>query len=317
VKIVFFGTSDFAVPTLDKLPRYGHYVRLVVTQPDRPSGRGQKFHSSPVKQRAQKLKLPVYQPEDVNSPESLKKIAACGPDVIVVVAFGQYIKKKLRQIPIFGCINLHPSLLPKLRGAAPIQRAIMEGYNLTGVTTMKIDKEMDAGDIYLAAPMPIGERMTAGELNDLLKSFGADLMAATLDRFSKGEKKLTPQKHAEATHAPKIGHYEQEIDWSQDADAIDRKIRGMSPKPGAYTFFRGKRLILLRSSVSDFEVEEIQTGSIVNIRSNYIEVKTGNGTVAVYELKPEGKNTMASGEWAKGMRIDKMESFESSQPVKD
>ncbi|MFQ5431721.1 MAG: methionyl-tRNA formyltransferase [Nitrospinota bacterium] len=313
MKLVFLGTPEFAVPTLDKLPRYGHDLRLVVTQPDRPSGRGQKFHASPVKERALKLKLPVYQPEDVNSEESLKKIASCGPDVIVVVAFGQYLKKKLRAIPHLGCLNLHPSLLPKLRGAAPIQRAVMEGYNLSGVSTFRIEKEMDAGSIYLAAPMPIGEMTTAGELHDLLKMFGAELVCATLDRFTKGERKLTPQNNDEATYAPKIGPNEQEIDWTQDAEVIDRKIRGLSPLPGAFTHFRGKRILLLRSSIGGFEVDDVLPGAIVNVRSNYVEVKTGNGTVALYELKPEGKGAMSSGEWSKGMRINKMECFENEK----
>lgn len=306
------GTSEFAVPTLEKLPMYGHDIRLVVTRPDRPAGRGQKLHQSPVKERAIQLKLPVYQPEDVNSPESLKKIAAAGPDVGVVVAFGQYLKKKLRELPHYGFVNLHPSLLPKLRGADPIHRAIMDGLHLTGVTTIKVVKEMDAGDIYLAAPMPIGEMMTAGELNDLLKAFGADLMAATLVRFAKGERSLTPQNHAETTHAPKIEPDERLIDWSQNMDVIDQKIRGLSPAPGAYTYFRGKRIMLLRSSMGGFEVEEMSPGSIVNVRSNYMEVQCGNGTVAIYEVKPEGKNAMNCGDWTKGMRIEKVERFENS-----
>lgn len=306
------GTSEFAVPTLEKLPMYGHDIRLVVTQPDRPSGRGLKVHPSPVKERAIQLNLPVYQPEDVNSPESLKRLAAAGPDVGVVVAFGQYLKKKLREIPHYGFVNLHPSLLPKLRGAEPIHRAIMDGLHLTGVTTIKVDKEMDAGDIYLAAPMPIGEMMTAGELNDLLKAFGADLMAATLVRFAKGERSLVPQNHAEATHAPKIEPDERQVDWSQNMDVIDQKIRGLSPAPGAYTYFRGKRIVLLRSSMGGFEVEEMRPGSIVNVRSNYMEVQCGNGTVAIYEVKPEGKKAMNCGDWTKGMRIEKIESFENS-----
>jgi methionyl-tRNA formyltransferase len=189
----------------------------------------------------------------------------------------------------------------------------MDGYKLSGVTTFRIEKKMDAGNIYLAAPLPIGEMTTAGELHDLLKMFGADLVCATLDRFTKGERKLTPQNDDIATLAPKIDSHEQEIDWSQEAEVVDRKIRGLSPLPGAFTHFRNKRIILLRSSIGGFEVEDVQPGTIVNVRENYVEVKTGNGTVALYELKPEGKAAMSSGEWSKGMRIDKMECFKKEE----
>lgn len=311
MKIVFLGTPDFAVPTLEKLGEAGHEIALVVSQPDRRSGRGLNVRPTPVKQKASELGFAVYQPEDVNSRESLEKIKSLSPDVIIVTAFGQYIRKELRKIAPFGCINLHSSMLPQLRGAAPIQRAIMEGYKTTGVTIMKIERKMDAGDMFLSGKVDIGERETAGELHDRLKIMGASLVAKTLEKLA--EDKITPsaQNDSEATYAPKIEQRERKIDWTRPAATIDRQIRGLSPSPGAFTFFKNRRLALLRSFVAKGQPANARPAKIVEISRDSLKVGAGGGTLTVCEVKPEGKKRMGAGDWARGMRITENQRFDS------
>lgn len=309
MKIVFLGTPDFAVPTLERLHTEGHRILLAVSQPDRPAGRGQKMRPTPVAAKAAALGIPIYQPEDVNTDESLKKIGALTPDVIVVAAFGQFLKKRFRELAPRGCLNVHASLLPKLRGAAPINRAVMEGHSTAGVTIMNIEAKMDAGDVYLKGETPIGPETTAGELHDRLAVIGADLMAETLRRLEAGTIYRVAQNHAEATHAPKIAPEERQIDWTLPATAVDQKIRGLSPAPGAFTFYRGTRLQILRSHLA-MEGARKAPGTVTALKSAYFEVSAGNGTVAVLEVRAEGKKTMNAAEWGRGARIQIGDLFE-------
>ncbi|GMT42067.1 MAG: methionyl-tRNA formyltransferase [bacterium] len=310
MKIVFLGTPDFAVPTLERLRSAGHEIVLVISQPDREAGRGRKVRPTPVKRKAADLGLAVDQPEDVNSPLMLSKIESLRPDVIVVAAFGQYLKKKLRDLAPHGCINLHSSLLPKLRGAAPIQRAIIDGFDVTGVTTMKIAQKMDAGDMLLSTRVEIAPKMTAGELHDLLASAGADLMAETLEKLANGNINTIVQDNDKATYAPKIEPRERKIDWTQSAIAIDRKVRGFSPVPGACTFFGNKRLTLMRSLVGkDGPAAEAEPATILGVEADHLVVQTGNGTLCVHEIKQEGKSTMNAAAWARGARVSAGQKF--------
>ena len=310
MKIVFLGTPDFALPTLEMLAKRGHDVALVISQPDRPAGRGRKISPTPVKKKALELGIPVEQPENVNSPEVIERVSACSPDVIVVVAFGQFIGKKLRELTPFGCINLHASLLPKLRGAAPIQRAIMNGYEVTGVSTMKIDKEMDAGDVYMSAPMKIEQHMTAGELHDRLARMGAELMADTLEMLAKGKLKAEPQNRSAVTYAPKLEPGERVIDWTRDAVSLDRRIRGLSPFPGAHCLFGGKRVLILNSSAKEMKGASSPPGAVTGMSRDGLEVQTGNGRLTVHVVKPEGKKAMPAAVWARGARIKTGDKFE-------
>lgn len=309
MKIVFLGTPDFAVPTLEKLHAEGHQIPLAISQPDRPAGRGQKVRPTPVAAKAAALGIPVYQPEDVNTEESLERISAHKPDIIVVAAFGQFLKKRFRELAPRGCINVHASLLPKLRGAAPINRAVMEGHPAAGVTIMNIEAKMDAGDMYLRGEIPIGPETTAGELHDQLSIIGADLMVATLRRIEAGTITPVPQNAAEATHAPKITPEERRIDWTLPAETVDRKIRGLSPAPGAFTFYKGTRLQILRSRLAGNAARK-PPGTVTALADGYFEVSAENGTVAVLEVRAEGKKTMNAAEWGRGTRIQIGDIFE-------
>jgi len=310
MKIVFLGTPQIAVPTMEKLLSHGHELLLAVSQPDRPSGRGRKLLPTPVKKRALELGIPAYQPPNVNSGESVEKLRALAPDAIVVVAFGQILKESLLELPPYGCINLHASLLPLLRGAAPINRAIMDGHAITGITTMKMNRRMDAGEIYLRAEIPIGPTTTAGDLHDAVMVQGAELTAETLRRISAGDVTPVPQDDAKATFAPKINPAERELDWTGDADTLDRKIRGLSPSPGAYTFFRGKRLLILRSTVEPGGMN-VAPGSVRVCGPERLEVGAGNGRLVLFEVCPEGKKPMPAAVWVRGARIGDNDRFEN------
>lgn len=309
MKMVFLGTPDFAVPTLERLHRDGHMVALAVSQPDRPAGRGLAVRPTPVRAAAERLGIPVWQPEDVNLPDSLERIAAVAPDVIVVAAFGQYLKKKLRELAPRGCLNVHASLLPKLRGAAPISRAIMEGHATAGVTIMKVEARMDAGAMFLREEIPLGPDTTAGDLHDRLAALGAGLMSRTLRMLEEGAIIPAPQDEAAATHAPKILTEERRVDWNGIAEEVDRRIRGLSPSPGAYTFFRGKRIVLLRS-VAGAGGGAGSPGTICPAGDAGFEVVAGNGTVRVLEVLPEGKRPMGAEEWLRGAKPSVGERFE-------
>ena len=312
MKIVYMGTPDFAVPTLIALHSSGFEITLVVTQPDRPAGRGKKEQPTAVKRAAIELGLPVYQPENVNTAEAIEKIADAEPDFLTVVAFGQILKKKLLNLPKTACVNLHGSLLPLLRGAAPIHRSIIEGHSETGITTMMMARKMDAGDMLLKERLPIGPETTTGDLHDALAEMGGPLMVKTLNLLASGEITPEPQDEERVTYAPKLEPAEREIDWNLDAVTIDRRIRGLAPSPGAYTWFRGKRAILLGSRLIDDSATpaaQSEPGTIHISDTNRLEVTAQGGRLSIPAIRQEGKREMPGIDWANGARIEEGETF--------
>ena len=249
MNIVFMGTPEFALPTLEKIYNSSHSILSVITQPDRPKGRGQKQVDSPIKKFALENNLSVLQPATVNTKEFIASLLENRPDYIIVVAFGQILSETLLKVPKQFCINLHSSLLPKYRGAAPINRAILNGETRSGVTTMIMDKRMDTGDILLVDETPIEQNDDAQCLHDKLSEQGGKLVLETLSRLQKNDLLPTPQNSDLASYAPKLKKEESLIDWKIDAESIFNKIRGLSPWPGTHTLYNGKRLAILKGEI--------------------------------------------------------------------
>jgi methionyl-tRNA formyltransferase len=304
-RIVFFGTPAFAVPTLNVLLEGPDQVIGVVTQPDRKKGRGQKVGFSPVKEWASQYRggeVPIFQPERVKEEafqESLKRLA---PDLFVVAAYGQILPQSLLDIPKYGAINVHASLLPKYRGAAPIAWAILRGEKATGVTIMKMDKGMDTGDILLQRDVVLGDEETSETLHDKLASLGAPLLLETLARMKGGT--LTPvrQDHGQATYAPPLKKEDGRIDWKRGAREIDCQVRAFNPWPGAYSSHQGHFLKIFKGEVREGRPGE-QAGSVLWVGADFIEVGTGKGSFLIREVQLEGKRRMALREFLAGHAI--------------
>ncbi|MEK9627956.1 MAG: methionyl-tRNA formyltransferase [Nitrospinota bacterium] len=303
MKIVFMGTPEFALPTLKKIHSSPHSILSVVTQPDRPKGRGQKQVASPVKSFAVENDLPVLQPATVNTEEFIESILKDRPDYIVVVAFGQILSEKFLKVPKQFCINLHSSLLPKYRGAAPINRAILNGDTVSGVTTMIMDKGMDTGDILLMHEVPIEPNDDAKSLHDKLAEDGAELVLETLSRLEKNDLMPTPQNDDRATYAAKLKKEESLIDWESDALDITNKIRGLTPWPGTHTLYNGKRLGILKGEMISGDSSD-QPGHVARITDSGIEVAAGKGRIKITEVKPEGKKSMPVKSFISGYKIN-------------
>jgi methionyl-tRNA formyltransferase len=280
------GTPDFSVPSLRALHDSGHGVLAVVTQPDRPKGRGRKLTPPPVKRTALKLGYPVLQPETVSTDAFHRHMAELAPDLFVVVAFGQILPQSLLDIPGIGSINVHASLLPRHRGAAPVQWAIINGDRETGVTTILMDKGMDTGDILLMEKTKIGARETAADLHDRLSDMGARKLVRTLEMIQDGSLTRTPQDHAQATYAPMLKKTDGEIDWSLPAEQIECLIRGVTPWPGAYTFSDEMRLKIFKASVLDREIS-VPPGTILECFPGELRVATGQSALAIQEIQGE------------------------------
>lgn len=303
MRVVFMGTPDFAVPTLKKLHASDHEVVLVVTQPDRPAGRGRNLRSPPVKDVALSLGLPVEQHETVNTDEFAERLASLEPDVVVVVAFGQILRGDLLVIASLGSINVHASLLPRYRGVAPINWVIMNGETETGVTTMFMAPKVDAGEIIMSRKVPIGDAETAGELYERLSELGAELLIETLDLVGKGEAPRVPQDASVATYARKLCKSDGEIDWEQPAATVFNRIRGTTPWPGAYTWFRGRLLRVLAAEPGEAGGVRGVPGEILSIAGTEgIEVAAAEGSLRLTLLKPEGKRAMDAAAFARGYR---------------
>ena len=303
MNIVFMGTPEFALPTLKKIHDSSHSILSVVTQPDRAKGRGQKQVDSPIKKFALKNNLPLLQPTSVNTQEFIGSLLVNRPDYIIVVAFGQILSEAFLKTPKQFCINLHSSLLPKYRGAAPINRAILNGDNRSGVTTMIMDKGMDTGDILLVDETPIELSDDAQSLHDKLSEQGGKLVLETLSRLKKNDLLPTPQNPNLASYAPKLKKEESLIDWEMPANNILNKIRGLTPWPGTYTLFNGKRLCILKSEVIKGESSDCP-GYIERITDSGIEVGTGEKRLKITELKPEGKKAMPVKSFLSGYKIN-------------
>jgi methionyl-tRNA formyltransferase len=297
------GTPEFSIPSLESLFKSHWDLIGVVTQPDRPQGRGSKVIPSPVKKKGIEYQLPIYQPIKVKDPEFLGEIRTLAPDIIVVVAFGQILPKSILEIPPLGCINVHASLLPLYRGAAPIQWAIIKGEKETGVTTIKMNEAMDEGDILDQKSLPIGDQETAGELFTNLSIQGANLLQQTLKKIETHS--LTPQKqdHQKASYAPSLKKEDGRIMWEKSAEQIVNLIRGTDPWPGAFTFLGSKRLRIWRATAEPLSSFEGKPGKISAVTSESLEVVTGKGILLIQEIQPENKRRMEVKEFLAGYSI--------------
>jgi methionyl-tRNA formyltransferase len=305
MRVVFMGTPAFAVPSLSALVTAGHEVELAVTQPDRPVGRKQVLTPPPVKVRAAELGLAVYQPRRVKSADSFEKLQGIAPDVIVVVGYGQIIPQRILDLPRHGCINVHASLLPKYRGAAPINWAIADGETKTGVTTMKLVFKLDAGDMLLKCETPIGIEETAEDLFERLAPMGAELLIETLAGLEAASIVPEAQNEDQVTFAPILKREDGEVDWDLAAGRIYDRLRGFTPWPGIYTYFRGRRLQIHLAQAVD---ESGQEPGRVSTQDGLLRIGCGeSSSLAVEEVQPEGKKRMAASDFVRGYRPEEGE----------
>ena len=299
-RIVFMGTPEFACPTLQMLIDRGENVVAAVTQPDRPKGRGQQLQPPPVKELAMKHGIEVFQPLKVRVPEAVEQIRAYAPDLIVVVAFGQILPKSLLDIPPLGCINIHASLLPRYRGAAPLNWCIINGETKTGITTMLMDVGLDTGDMLLKKAIPIHPDEDATSLHDRLSALGAETMAETLDLLDTG--KLTPEKQDDSLscYAPMLKKELGNIDWQKSPLEIKNLVRGITPWPGAYSRLDGKTLKLFSAQTGDGEGIP---GTVLSAGKNGLEIACNGGSVIFTDLQLEGKKRMRAADFLAGYRV--------------
>jgi methionyl-tRNA formyltransferase len=298
-RIVLMGTPNFAVPTLEALHESVHEVVLVVTQPDRPKGRGRRLTASPVKKVAEQFGYAVFQPESIKTGAAIDRIKAAQADFLVVVAFGHVLSPAILDIPKFGAINSHASLLPKYRGPAPIQWAVINGEKETGVTTMLMDRGLDTGDILMVAKEPIGPEDTAGQLHDRLANIGAELLIATLSGFAEGALEATRQNADLATYAPLLRKNDGRISWRKPAVAIESFIRGVTPWPGAFTFHGGKRIKIFKSRPVDTRTDQ-QPGTVLESFPDELRIATGNGALSIQELQGASGKRLAVEDFLRG-----------------
>ena len=308
MRIVFMGTPDFSVGTLEALIEAGHEVVLAVTQPDKPKGRGKEVQFSPVKETALAHGIPVFQPRRVRDPECVEELGKYRADVMVVIAFGQILPKEILEMTPYGCINVHASLLPKYRGAAPIQWAVIDGEPVSGVTTMQMDEGLDTGDMLLKTEVALDEKETGGSLHDKLASAGAKLCVRTLKELEAG--RLVPEKQGESPTAyarmldKKLGA----LDWTRSACSIERLVRGLNPWPSAYTDWNGKTMKIWEADVT--EAESGQTpGTVVAVQKNSFSVQTGKGQLVVKALQIPGKKRMDTGAFLRGYTLEEGTQF--------
>ena len=293
MKVIFMGTPDFAVGALDAIVEAGHEVALVVTQEDKPKGRGKEIQFTPVKEAAIKHGIEVYQPHRVKNEEAVAKLREYNADVFVVAAYGQILSKELLDMPKYGCVNIHASLLPKYRGAAPIQWSIIDGEKVTGVTTQMMAEGIDTGDILDVIEVEIDKEETGGSLFDKLTVAGSEVILTTLKKLEDGTVTRTPQDHSKSTYAKMLDKKLGNIDFSMTAEQIERLIRGLNPWPSAYTMYKGKTLKVWKADVIDKEYEG-ELGQLVDKTKNAVIVKTGKGALAITELQLEGKKRMTT-----------------------
>jgi methionyl-tRNA formyltransferase len=312
LRVVFFGTPDFAVPTLDALLRSRHQVVGIVTQPDRPRGRGQKTSPSPVKAVALAAGLPVLQPERLKDPAFLERLTALGGDLGVVAAYGKILTDAVLAIPRLGLINVHASLLPRHRGAAPVHRAIIAGDRETGVTIMRVVKALDAGAMMATAHRAIGQDDTSDEVERDLGRLGADLLVSVTDALAAGTAIETPQDDAAATYAYRLTKEDGIVDWSRPAEDVHNLVRGLHPWPHAFTFHSGARFILHRSTVAATSQAGAEApGTIVEAHGDRLIVATGQGQLQVVQIQSEGKRPMKVREFLAGHHLARGERFTS------
>lgn len=303
MKIVFMGTPDIAVPCLQKIIDEKYEILGVVTQPDKPKGRGKKLGMSPVKELAIENNIPVYQPVKARDKEFIDKIKSLNPDVIVVVAFGQILPKEILEIPKLGCINVHVSLLPKYRGAAPINWVIINGEEKTGVTTMYMDEGLDTGDMILKTEVNLDENITAGELHDKMMNIGAETLKETLRLIEEGNAPREVQNHEEFSYAPIMNKSLGNIDFSKSAREIHNLVRGVNPWPSAYTIYNDVIMKVWKTKVLD-EKSTKDVGTIIDVSKDRIKVSTIDNVLLIEEIQMPNKKRMLVGEYIKGNTIE-------------
>jgi methionyl-tRNA formyltransferase len=300
--IIFMGTPEFAIPTLRAIHASNHHLSLVVTQPDRPKGRGRKVIPPPVKQTAIDLGYTVLQPASVKKKEFVEVVTRDKPDFLVVVAYGRILPKTILQLPKLGTINLHASLLPKYRGPAPIQWAIINGETLTGLTAMLMDEGLDTGDILLAAEEKIYPNDTSASLHDRLAELGANLLVDTLNRYSKGQIRPVPQDHNQASQAPLLKKSDGHIAWDAPAEKISAFIRGMTPWPGAFTFHEDKRFKIFNAKSVKADVSQAP-GTVIKGFADELRVATAKGVLSVLEIQGASGKRLMIADFLRGYRM--------------
>ena len=306
MKVVYMGTPDFSVGALEAIINSGHEVTAVVTQPDKPKGRSKELQISPVKACALKYNLPVFQPVKIKEAEAVAKLREFEADIFVVAAFGQILSKEILTMPKYGCINIHASLLPKYRGASPIQWAVLNGEEVSGVTIMQMDEGIDTGDILMQETVTLDAKETGESLFDKLAVCGADLIVKALDAIEAGEVTPIKQDEAASTHVGMLKKEFGRMDFSQDAVVLERKIRGLNSWPSAYTYFKGKTLKIWDADVADASgFAKAQCGEVVDVTKDSFLVMTGNGLLAIKDVQLEGKKRMDVKSFLLGNTIEK------------
>ena len=304
MKIVFMGTPDFAVPCLQALLDHGETVVGVFTQSDKPKGRGYQMTPPPVKELAVSKGIPVFQPKTLRDEAVFEELKALDPELIVVVAYGKILPKNVLDLPKFGCINVHASLLPKYRGAGPIQWAILNGEKVTGVTTMYMGEGIDTGDMLEKAVVPLAADETGGSLHDKLTVLGAELILSTLDKLEKGTAVRTPQTDENTCYAKMLKKNMGDIDWTMDAVSIERLVRGLNPWPSAFTRWNGRMLKIWEAKVLPDPAVKAPCGSVISAGEEGLKIQTGNGVLCVTSLQLEGKKRMDTAAFLRGYQIE-------------
>ena len=310
MRIIFMGTPDFSVGTLEALIAAGHDVCLAVTQPDKPKGRGKAMQFSPVKETALKHGIPVYQPKRIRNPECVEELKKYGADVMVVIAFGQILPKSILELTPYGCINVHASLLPKYRGAAPIQWAIIEGETVTGVTTMQMDEGLDTGDMIRKTEVPVAEDETGESLHDKLAQAGAKLCVETLKALEDGTARFEKQGESPTAYAKMLTKELGNIDWNEPAARIERLVRGLNSWPSAYTHWEGKVLKIWRAKAEPEDGTAVSPaagaapGTVLSVGKQDFTVQTGDGILRVLEVQLPGKKRMETGAFLRGYSME-------------
>lgn len=303
MRVIFMGTPDFAVGTLEEIIKAEHEVVLVVTQPDKPRGRSGALQFPPVKECAVAHGIEVFQPKKIREEENVEYLRKYNADIMVVAAFGQLLPKSILDMPKYGCINVHASLLPKYRGAAPIQWSVINGDPVTGVTIMQMDVGMDTGDMIATREVVIGEEETGGGLFDKLAEVGAKLCVDTMVKIENGTATRTPQNHDEATHVSMISKELGNVDWNKSAVEIERLIRGLNPWPSAYTQLAGKTFKLWKAKVVKEDTDKMP-GTIVRVGKDSLDVQTGSGLLSLLEVQLEGKKRMEVDAFLRGYQVE-------------
>jgi methionyl-tRNA formyltransferase len=304
MKIVFMGTPDFAVPCLQVIIENKYEIAAVVTQPDRPKGRGNAMTAPPVKVVAVEHGIQVYQPEKIKTPEAVKFLKEMKPDIIIVVAFGQILSQEILDIPALGCVNVHASLLPRYRGAAPINWCIINGDEKTGVTTMYMDKGLDTGDMIISRETPISSEETAGELHDRMALLGAETLIETVRLIEEGRAPRTPQNNDESTYAPIMTKALGRIDWSKSALEVRNLIRGTYPWPGAFSSYGGRTFKIFKAEMADANARNKECGLVAHVDGQSFTVNCGVGSLRIKELQFENEKRMSVEAYLRGHNIE-------------